>query len=119
MAMNPQIFQAARQNKSEAISDMGQMSRWLLAVIVSVILALASGIVSFTLAWSGRTTSAAYGFDLQQWGSAFQFLYCFSVYTRFIGTCSFSKSVPKNCCSTMQHFDMQKKSTGPSSKMLW
>ncbi len=74
MAMTPRIFQAARQNKPEATPDMGQMSRWLLAVIVSVILALVSGIVSFTLAWSGRTTSAAYGFDLQQWGTALSVL---------------------------------------------
>src|SRR6516225_2260205 len=73
--MNPQSFQEVSRNKPEAIPvDVGQQivsrARWLLAFTVSMTLALTLGIVSFTLPWSDRATSAAYWFDLHQWVGA-------------------------------------------------
>lgn len=73
--MNPQSFQEVSRNKPEAIPvDVGQQivsrARWLLAFTVSVTLALTLGIVSFTLPWSDRATSAAYWLDLHQWVGA-------------------------------------------------
>ncbi|HXW89788.1 MAG TPA: EAL domain-containing protein [Terriglobales bacterium] len=69
--MNPQSFQEVSQNKPEAIPvDVGQqiVSRARrLTFTVAVTLALTLGIVSCTLFWSDRATSAAYWFDLQQW----------------------------------------------------